>query len=77
MSQENHATPPEKGPVASKFSAGGVALQVASWKVLWYRGMLQLHCRLSRCSGALRYLVALQNQYHGTSLSVNDVHAIL
>ena len=40
MSQENRATPPEKGPVAPPFSAlkGGAALQVASWKVSRYRG---------------------------------------
>ena len=37
------------------FSAfrGGVALQVASWKVSRYRGVSQLHCRLSRCSASL------------------------
>ena len=55
MSQENRATPPEKSPVAPAVSAlkGAVALQVASWKVSRYRGVSQLHCRLSRCSGAL------------------------
>ena len=38
VSQENRATPPEKDPVAPTFSAhkGGVALQVASCKVLLY-----------------------------------------
>ena len=55
-SQENRATPPEKGPVAPTASAfkGAVALQVASWKVSRYIGVSQLHCRLSRCSGACR-----------------------
>ena len=40
MSQENRATPREKGPVAPTFSAlkGGVALQVASWEVSRYKG---------------------------------------
>ena len=44
MSQENLATPPEKGPVAPTLAAlkGGVALQVASWKVSGYRGVLQV-----------------------------------
>ena len=56
MSQENRATPPDKGPVAPAFSAlsVGVALQVASWKVSWYKGVSQLHCRLSRYNGPLR-----------------------
>ena len=47
--------PPQKGPVAPTFSGlkRGVALQAASWKVSRYRGVSQLHCRLSRCSGAL------------------------
>ena len=38
---------PSKGPVAPTFSAlkGGVALQVASWKVSLYKGLSQLHCR--------------------------------
>ena len=55
MSQENSTTPPEKGAVEPTFSAleEGVALQVASWKASQYRGMSQLHRRLSRCSGAL------------------------
>ena len=37
------------------FSAlkGGVAFQVGSWKVSRCRGVSQLHCRLSRCSGPL------------------------
>ena len=54
--RENRAIPPAKGPVAPAFSAleVGVALQVASWKESRYRGVSQLHCRLSRCSGALR-----------------------
>ena len=54
MSEENRYTPTDKGPVAPTVSAlkGGVALQVASWKVLRYRGVSQLHCHLSRCSGA-------------------------
>ena len=53
--QENRATPPQNGPVVPTFSAlkGGVALEVASWKVLQYRGASQLHCRLSRYSGSL------------------------
>ena len=40
VSQENRATPPQKGPVAPTFSAleGGVALQVVAWKVSRYRG---------------------------------------
>ena len=55
MSQENRTTPPQKGPVAPTLSApkGGVALEVASWKVLRYRGLSQLHCRLARYSGPL------------------------
>ena len=57
VSQENRTTSPGKGPVAPTVSAleGGVALQLASWKVSWYRGVSQLHCRLSCCSGALRF----------------------
>ena len=45
VSQENRATPPERGPVAPSFSAlkGGVALQVAFWKVSRYRGVSKLH----------------------------------
>ena len=41
---------PAKGPVAPTCVAlrGGVALQVASWKVSRYGGVSQLHCRLSR-----------------------------
>ena len=56
VSQENRATPPQKGPVAPTFSAfeGGVALQVVAWKVSRYRGVSQLHCRLARYSGPLR-----------------------
>ena len=44
-----------KGPVAPTFSAltGGVALQVASWKVLRYKGVSQLDSRLSRYNGPL------------------------
>ena len=44
-SQENRATPPEKGPVAPTFAAleGGVVLQVASRKVSRCRGVSQLH----------------------------------
>ena len=50
-------TPPAKGPAAPPFSAlqGSVALQVASWKVSRYRGVSQLHCRLSCCSGPLSF----------------------
>ena len=64
MSQENRAAPREKGLVTPTFSAvkGGVALQVASWKVSRYKVVSQLHCRLSRCSGPL-------------SLEVMDVRA--
>ena len=56
LSQENRAAPLEKVPVTPTFSAlkGGVALQVASWKVSRYRGVSQLHCCLSCYSGALR-----------------------
>ena len=52
--QENRATPTEKGPVAPTFSAlkGGAALQVTSWKLSRYRGVSQLHCRLSRCNAS-------------------------
>ena len=49
VSQESGATPPGKGSVAPTFSA----LKVASWKVSGYRGVSQLHCRLSHCSGPL------------------------
>ena len=40
MSQENRATPPAKGPVAPTFATlkGGVAFEVASWKVSRYNG---------------------------------------
>ena len=42
--------PLKRALLAPTFSAlkGGVALQVASWKVLWYTGVSQLQCRLSR-----------------------------
>ena len=45
--QEHRATTPQRDPVAPAFSAlqGGVALQVASWKVSRYRGLSQLHYR--------------------------------
>ena len=48
VARESHYSP-SKGPVAPTFSAlnGGVALQVASWKVSQYREVSQLHCRLS------------------------------
>ena len=52
---------PCKGPCSTTtFSTlkGGVALQVASWKVSRYNGVLQLHCRLPRYSGALSSKVA-------------------
>ena len=57
VSPENRATPPEKGPVSTYLSAlqGGVALQVASWKVSRYRGVSKLHCRLSRYRGPLSF----------------------
>ena len=44
-----------KGPCSTYISAleGGVPFQVASCKVSRYRGMSQLHCRLSRYSGPL------------------------
>ena len=46
---------PSKAPVAPSFAAlkGGVALQVASWKVSRHKGVSQLHCRLSHCNGPL------------------------
>ena len=55
MSQENGGRPTEKGPVAPTFSAleGGVALQVASWKVSRYKG-----CRIYTvaCRAAVGHL---------------------
>ena len=59
VSQENCATPPEKGPVTPTFSAlkEGVALQTASWKMSRHMGVLQLHCRLPHYSGLLRLQV--------------------
>ena len=58
VSQENRATPREKGPVAPTFSAlkGGVALQITSWKVSGYRG-----CRsyTVACRAAMSHLVKI------------------
>ena len=53
VSQENRATPPQKGPVAPTFSAleGGVARQVVAWKVSRHRARSQLHCCLARYNG--------------------------
>ena len=55
VAQENRGTPPEKGPVAPAFSAfkGGVALQVAPWKVSRCMGVSQLRCRLRTAVGHL------------------------
>ena len=64
-SQENRDTRPEKGPVAPPFSAleGGVALQVASWKVSRYKGgVAQRHCRLSRYNGSVGHLATHHNK---------------
>ena len=66
VSQGNGATPTEKGPAAPTFSAlkGGVALQVASWKVSRYRG-----CR--------SYTVACRaTKGHLVSLSLKDERGI-
>ena len=55
VSQENHATHSEKGPVAPTFSAlnGGVALEVASWRVSRYRGCCSYTVA---CRAAVRHL---------------------
>ena len=46
--------PPEKALLHLPFQLlKSVALQVASWKVSRYRGVSQLHCRLSRYNGPL------------------------
>ena len=52
VSQENRATPRHVPFSALK---GGVALQVACWKALRYKGVSQLHCRLSRHRGPLSW----------------------
>ena len=50
-----------QGPVAPALAGlaalkAGVALEVSSWKVSQYRGVSQLHCRLSHCRLRLAYL---------------------
>ena len=54
-----------KGPAATTFSGliGGVALQVASWKVSRYRGVSQLHCRLLCYNGPLRWVCITLPRY--------------
>ena len=55
VSQENRATPPEKGPVAPTFSAleGVSRFKLPLGTGVRYRGVSHLHCRLSRCNGPL------------------------
>ena len=65
MSQENHTTPHKIALAHLHFELfkrgigdpmGGVALKVRSWKVSRYRGVLQVHCRLSHYNGPPRPL---------------------
>ena len=53
VSQDNRTTPPEKVPAAPTFR-GGVALQVASWKVSRYRRAVT--ARLFACRAAVGHL---------------------
>ena len=72
VSQENRATPPQKGPVAPTFSAleAGVALPVIAWKMSWYRGVSQLHCCLARYRGPLSAAAGERCEDHSRQGSV-------
>ena len=65
---------PFKGTVAPTLSAlnGGLALQVASWKVSPYREVSQLHFRLLRYSGPLSRAGLTENNFGNSKVRFSN-----